>query len=152
VVTNYLTNALRYAPVDRPVDVRVRRRGRWVHVAVRDEGPGVPRHERRRIWERFHRADGVCVATGEDAEIAQGLGLGLGLGLYICKTIVEQHQGRVGLRSAPGGSSTTFWFALPVAGADDAAQPCPGARLSADALGDELAMLADYRKPRMDGA
>jgi signal transduction histidine kinase len=142
VVTNYLTNALRYAPADRPVDVSIRRRGRWVEVAVRDEGPGVPRHERRCIWERFHRADGVGVATGDDAERAPeraqgpGLGLGLGLGLHICKTIVERHQGRVGLRSAPGGGAT-FWFALPVAGAGGFAQPCPaGARLTADAAGE----------------
>ena len=109
VATNYLTNALRYSPEDRPVDTYVQQRGNWVHVGVRDAGPGVPHEEQPRIWERFHRAAGVPVVSGT--------GAGLGLGLHICKTIIEQHQGRMGLRSAPGKGST-FWFALAVAGGD----------------------------------
>lgn len=118
VVTNYLTNALRYSPADRPVEVRVGRRGRWARVAVRDEGPGVPAAERRRIWEPFGRADGAPpVAEGGRGGTGLALGLGLGLGLYVSKAIVEQHGGRVGLSSAPG-EGATFWFALPVVGAD----------------------------------
>ncbi len=107
VATNYLTNALRYSPADRPVEVCVQVRRDWARVAVRDAGPGLPPAEQQRIWERFCRAAGVPVVSGT--------GAGLGLGLYICKTIVEQHQGRMGLRSAPGKGST-FWFALAVAG------------------------------------
>lgn len=106
VVTNYLTNALKYAPADRPIVVRVRRRHGEAHVSVRDEGPGLPPDEQRRIWERFHRARGV--------EVKQGDGVGLGLGLHISKTIIERHAGRVGVTSAPGRGST-FWFALPLA-------------------------------------
>jgi signal transduction histidine kinase len=109
VVTNYLTNALRYSPADRPVDVCVQARRDWARVAVRDEGPGLAHAERRRIWERFYRAAGGQV-TGDAAA-------GLGLGLYICKTIIEQHRGRVGLRSAPGMGST-FWFALALVAVD----------------------------------
>lgn len=106
VVTNYLTNALKYAPADRPIVVRVRRRHGEAHVSVRDEGPGLPPDEQRHIWERFHRAKGV--------EVKQGGGVGLGLGLHISKTIIERHAGRVGVTSAPGKGST-FWFALPLA-------------------------------------
>jgi signal transduction histidine kinase len=109
VVTNYLTNALRYSQEDRPVHVRVHARRGWAHVGVRDEGVGLPCDEHRRVWERFHRAAGIQVVSG-------GSG-GLGLGLHICKTIVEQHQGRLGVRSAPGRGST-FWFALAAAGID----------------------------------
>jgi signal transduction histidine kinase/PAS domain-containing protein len=114
VVTNYLTNALKYAAADRPVGVRLRVRQAWAHVAVRDEGSGVPRAEQRRIWERFHRVAGTSVVSGT--------GIGLGLGLHICKTIIERHGGRVGLWSVPGKGST-FWFALPLApaGVDDLA-------------------------------
>ena len=108
VVTNYLTNALRYSPVDRPVEVGVQLRRDWVRVVVRDEGLGLTPTEQRRIWERFHRIARTQVA-GDDT------GAGLGLGLYLCKTIVEQHDGRLGVRSTPGKGST-FWFALPVAG------------------------------------
>jgi len=109
VVTNYLTNALRYSRDDRPVDVRVRVQRGWARVGVRDEGPGLPRAKQQRIWERFHRAAGIPVVSGA--------GAGFGLGLHICKTIVEQHRGQIGLRSAPGRGST-FWFALAVASAD----------------------------------
>jgi signal transduction histidine kinase len=108
-MTNLLTNALKYAPADRPVDVRVRVRNGWAHVSVRDQGPGLPAAEQRRIWEAFHRADGIAVTGGTPHASSQSLGLGL----YITKTIIEQHHGKVGIRSAPGKGST-FWFALPV--------------------------------------
>lgn len=119
VVTNYLTNALKYAPADRPIVVRVRRRYGEAHISVRDEGPGLPPDEQRRIWDRFHRAKGV--------EVKQGGGVGLGLGLHISKTIIERHAGRVGVISAPGRGST-FWFALPLASARRLAPTLAGQR------------------------
>jgi signal transduction histidine kinase len=108
VVTNYLTNALKYAPADRPVDVRVHQDAGWARVSVRDHGPGIPAEEQERIWEPFHQAGGVPVVSGTLHASAQSLGLGL----YMCKTIIEQHQGWVGVRSTPG-QGATFWFALP---------------------------------------
>ncbi len=117
VVTNYLTNALKYSPDDRPVEVRVQVREHWARVSVRDEGPGLPREEQQRVWERFHRAAGIRVVSESERGAAQSLGLGL----HISKMIVEQHLGRVGVRSAPGHGST-FWFALPAARADGEAQ------------------------------
>ena len=107
VVTNYLTNALRYSPAERPVEVGVQVQCGWARVAVRDEGPGLSRAEQQRVWERYHRAAVVQVMSGPDT--------GLGLGLYLCKTIIEQHHGLVGVQSTPGKGST-FWFALAVAG------------------------------------
>jgi signal transduction histidine kinase len=114
VVTNYLTNALKYAPADRPVDVRVQARAGWARVAVRDQGPGLSRADQERIWEPFQRATGVSVAGGAPHGAVQDLGLGL----YICKLIIEQHHGEVGVQSAPGRGST-FWFALPAICSDD---------------------------------
>ncbi|HEY7780596.1 MAG TPA: PAS domain S-box protein [Ktedonobacterales bacterium] len=105
VVTNYLTNALKYSPEDQPVRVRVAAREGLARVSVRDEGPGLPAEERLRVWDRYHRAP--------DIQANPGAGMGLGLGLHICRTIIERHQGQVGVRSAPGRGST-FWFALPV--------------------------------------
>ncbi len=110
VVTNYLTNALKYAPEDRPVEARLRVQRGWARVSVHDEGPGLPAEEQRQIWERYHRAPGVAPTTASAG--ADGGG-GLGLGLYISRTIVERHHGAVGVRSAPGKGST-FWFALPL--------------------------------------
>jgi len=116
VVTNYVGNALRYAPAERPIDVKIRWRGNRILVAVRDAGPGVPGDQRHRIWERFERASGNPEAMGVDGVDAAPeplSGLGLGLGLHICKAIVQQHEGKVGLRTAPGHGSM-FWFALPI--------------------------------------
>lgn len=106
VVTNYLTNALKYSPEDQPVEVSLRVEGREARVLVRDHGPGVPTSEQERIWERFHRAPGI--------EVQSSSGVGLGLGLYISRTIIERHHGQVGVESLPGQGST-FWFTLPLA-------------------------------------
>ncbi len=112
VVTNYLTNALKYSPADRPVAVGIEVNGQQARVWVRDEGPGLPTEEQERIWERFHRASGIVVQSGS--------GIGLGLGLHICRTIIERHHGRVGVESAPGRGST-FWFTVPLASQEAAA-------------------------------
>jgi signal transduction histidine kinase len=110
VVTNYLTNALKYSPADRPVEVgvEVEPGKQQVRVWVRDQGPGLPLAEQGRIWERFHRVQGV--------EVQSGTGVGLGLGLYICRMIVERHHGQVGVQSA-SGQGATFWFTLPLSDA-----------------------------------
>ena len=114
VVTNYLTNALRYSAEERPVEVGVHVEGQQGRVWVRDQGPGLPGEECERIWERFYRAPGIAVQSGS--------GVGLGIGLYLCKTIVEQHQGQVGVRSTPGGGST-FWFTIPLAPEEAECEP-----------------------------
>jgi signal transduction histidine kinase len=106
VVLNYLTNALKYSPADQLVAVRVDVDGQTVKVSVQDAGPGIPPAEQGRLWELFHRVPGI--------EVQSGSGIGLGLGLYISKTIIERHQGQVGVESAPG-QGATFWFTLPLA-------------------------------------
>ena len=111
VLANYLTNALKYSPADRPVDVSLEAGDGWARVAVRDGGPGIPAAERGRVWELFHRAVGV---EAQDTARGGAAGGSLGLGLSISKAIVEAHGGRVGVESAVGKGST-FWFALPVA-------------------------------------
>jgi signal transduction histidine kinase len=105
VVMNYLTNALKYSKADRPVDVSLQVEGQVARVCVHDEGPGLAPTDQKRIWERFYQAENVEVQTSSRT--------GLGLGLYICKTIIERHQGQVGVQSSPGNGST-FWFTLPL--------------------------------------
>lgn len=105
VVTNYLTNALKYSAASMPVEVHFTVENGFARVAVRDRGPGLPPEEQERLWERFYRVPGVQALSGS--------GMGLGLGLYICRTIIERHQGQVGVQSAPGHGST-FWFTLPL--------------------------------------
>jgi signal transduction histidine kinase len=109
VVSNYLTNALKYAKAERPVVAHVEVgggvEGALARVAVHDEGPGLPPADQARVWDRFPRIEGVTVQSGS--------GVSLGLGLYISKAIVEAHGGCVGVESAVGCGST-FWFTLPL--------------------------------------
>jgi signal transduction histidine kinase len=106
VVTNYLTNALKYSQDDRPVEVRLDVTGQQARVFVRDEGSGLSPEQQIRIWEPFHRVEGIAVQSGS--------GVGLGLGLHISKTIIERHDGQVGVESLPGHGAT-FWFTMPLA-------------------------------------
>jgi signal transduction histidine kinase len=109
VVTNVLSNALKYSAPDRPVEVGLQTVDGEALVLVRDEGPGLTPEQREQVWERYRRVAGVAVQ-----DRSQVVGGGLGLGLYISRGIVEQHGGRVGVDSQPGAGST-FWFALPLA-------------------------------------
>lgn len=105
VVNNYLTNALKYSSSEKPVGVTVTIEDCFVRVTVSDHGAGLRADEQQRIWDRFYRA--------RDVRVESGSGIGLGLGLHICKTIIEQHNGCVGLHSTPGDGSC-FWFTLPL--------------------------------------
>lgn len=114
VLTNYLTNALRYSDPDLPVTVGACLQDapgsgtgcREARVWVRDQGIGLSKDEQELVWDRFYRSDAARRYSGSAA--------GMGLGLAICRGIIEQHNGRVGVESAPGQGST-FWFTLPLA-------------------------------------
>ncbi|GCE22857.1 sensor histidine kinase [Dictyobacter kobayashii] len=106
VTHNYIVNALKYSPPEKPVDVYLEVKDDQACVEVRDEGPGLSIEEQKHIWERFYRAKGI--------EVQYGSGAGLGLGLYLCSTIIERHHGQVGLISKQHEGST-FWFTLPLA-------------------------------------
>jgi signal transduction histidine kinase len=109
VVTNLLSNALKYSPEQKPVAVSLELRNERARVGVHDEGVGLTAKQREHIWEQFYRAPGV--------EVQSGSAVGLGLGLYITREIVERHEGEVGIVSKRGKGST-FWFELPLAHED----------------------------------
>ncbi|HXR66973.1 MAG TPA: GAF domain-containing sensor histidine kinase [Ktedonobacteraceae bacterium] len=105
VLHNYLTNAHKYSPLDRPIEVNVSVEGTLARVSVRDEGAGIEPEEQEHIWERFYRVPGIEVVEQSLADS------NLGLGLYLCQEIIELHHGQLGVQSTPGQGST-FWFTL----------------------------------------
>jgi signal transduction histidine kinase len=104
VITNLLTNALRYGE-GRPVAVTVgiREQEPEAFVSVRDQGKGIEPADQERIFEQFERAEGAADVPG------------LGLGLYIARQIAQAHQGRLEVRSTPG-EGAEFILSLPVTG------------------------------------
>jgi two-component system OmpR family sensor kinase len=84
VMRNVLDNALRYCPVHSRVDIRLRREPEAACFEVADGGPGIPQHERARVFEAFYRI------VGTDVD-------GSGLGLSIVKTLAERYGGTVTL-------------------------------------------------------
>ena len=104
VLNNLLSNAIKVTPPEGAVEASVGPEDGRVRFRVRDQGPGVPETEVHRIFDKFRQVD----PSGRDRS-------GTGLGLPICKAIVEEHQGIIGVRSEIGRGST-FWFDLPAAG------------------------------------
>ena len=106
ILTNLLSNALKYSPPGSVVTVTLTRRDDEVVTAVSDQGPGIAPEELPHLFERYYRTE----AGRERRE-------SLGLGLYITRKLVEAHGGRIWAESEPGKGST-FDFSLPVTKAD----------------------------------
>jgi signal transduction histidine kinase len=104
VLHNLLFNAIKYSPPTSTIFVRVRNLGEAAEIAVSNGGEGIPQESLSRLFDAFYRTE-QAVESG-----AQGLGLGL----YICKLLVEAHNGQLWVDSTPG-AQTTFTFTLPYA-------------------------------------
>lgn len=102
VLTNLLDNAMKYSPKGGPILIEGEVRSSEVVISVVDKGPGIPQAEREMVFDRFFRREGGL------ANMAKGTGLGL----FICKSIVEAHGGRIWVEPASGGGSR-FRFTLP---------------------------------------
>jgi PAS domain S-box-containing protein len=103
VLDNLISNALKFTPCSGRVSVRVSRVGHDAIVEVADTGVGIPAGEQDRLFERFFRSSN---ATEQAIP-------GTGLGLTIAKTIVERHEGSIGIESVEG-SGTTVRVRLPL--------------------------------------
>jgi len=109
VLTNLISNAIKFSPPGAPVEVTVRHEDGQAVVRVIDHGEGIRREDIPRLFKKFSQLD---------SRSTRKVG-GTGLGLAICKGIVEAHGGRIWAESEPGEGST-FVFTLPFAA--DAAQ------------------------------
>ena len=117
VVTNYVSNALKFSRADQPVEVRVCTENGEARVSVHDNGVGIPLADQSHIWERFYQAERV--------EVQSGSRVGFGLGLYVSRAIVEGHTGQVGVESVPS-QGTTIWFTLPLIASAASSSPEAG--------------------------
>jgi signal transduction histidine kinase len=98
VLINLLTNALKVSPHGGTISLKARAEGSVAVAQVCDEGPGIPPQEQEKVFEKFYR---------------KGSKSGSGLGLAICRSIVEAHQGAIGVTS-DGVHGSCFHFRLPL--------------------------------------
>lgn len=104
-LTNYLSNAIKYAPQDSTIKVRLYKEleDNLVTVTVRDEGIGIAPEFQKKVFERFYRVENKTHSVK-----------GTGLGLHLVKTTIEKHHhGHVFVASQINCGST-FGFSLPV--------------------------------------
>ncbi len=102
-LTNLVGNAIKFSPPSATVEVSATVEGDHVRFTVEDHGPGIPADQLETVFERFRQVDSSDSRT-------KG---GTGLGLAICRTIVEQHGGRIWAESVLG-AWTKLSFTLPV--------------------------------------
>ncbi|MDH5301793.1 MAG: CHASE domain-containing protein [Gammaproteobacteria bacterium] len=101
VLSNILSNAVKYSPTAGAVVVSVRPSATEVRISIADSGPGIPVEFQQKVFERFSQAD-----SSDTRRVG-----GTGLGTSIAKLLVEQHGGRISFVSQPG-QGTTFHIDL----------------------------------------
>lgn len=102
-LVNVLENAARFSPVQGRLRVLVESAGKELRIAVSDQGPGIPEHEREKIFDMFYTA-----ARGDRG------GQGTGLGLAICQGMLGAHGGRVTVAEGLDGQGTTLTLHVPL--------------------------------------
>lgn len=107
VISNLITNAVKYCGEDKCIYVNVKKWGQKVHCEIVDHGQGIKAEELPYIWERYYKSSTNHVRSTT----------GSGIGLSIVKEILHAHNARCGVESKVG-RGTTFWFELEVAPTD----------------------------------
>ena len=103
VVSNLVSNALKYSPRGRTIELRYSVDKKKVTVSVKDEGAGIEPQDLEKVFDRYYR-----VENRDTRHIS-----GFGIGLYLCAEIIERHNGKIWSESEIGKGST-FYFELPL--------------------------------------
>ncbi len=103
VLTNLLTNAVKYSPQADTIIVKTHVEKETITLSVQDFGLGIPKEKQAKVFERFYRVEGRT----------ETIYPGLGLGLYISSEIISRHGGTIWVESGEGKGST-FCFTLPI--------------------------------------
>ena len=112
VVYTLIDNAAKYSPRGSSIVISARRGpDGMVTMAVEDEGTGIDREMRERVFDKFFRAT-------RDGDVATHQPSGTGMGLAIAKGIVEAHEGKIWIEAGRNGNGTRVVFTLPI-GDDD---------------------------------
>ncbi len=102
VLVNLLGNSIKFSPAGGTITISVVEELPWIEISVLDQGPGIPTEYQQSIFDKFKQLPGTQKKGST------------GLGLAICKTIIEQHGGTIGVSSELGKGSR-FWFRIPSA-------------------------------------
>lgn len=103
VITNLLTNAIKYSPAATTITIRSANVPEGIQVSIQDQDAGIAPEDQLRIFDRFYRATDNTISTSP----------GIGLGLYISSQIIQRHGGNLHVESTPGKGSV-FTFTLPL--------------------------------------
>jgi signal transduction histidine kinase len=102
VLINLMENSSKFTPTGGAMEVGAQLEEGWLHIWIKDNGPGIPPAEQDRIFDKFTRLRG------------KGKPGGLGIGLAFCRLAVQGHGGRIWVES-DSGQGATFHFTFPVA-------------------------------------
>lgn len=103
VLTNLLTNAVKYSPNSKKVDVDLRDSRKNITVAVKDYGIGMSKKDQGKLFSKYYRVEGTDEKNFK----------GFGMGLFIVAEIIKLHEGKISVKSNKG-KGTTFTMVLPI--------------------------------------
>jgi two-component system CheB/CheR fusion protein len=102
VISNILSNAIKYSPKGKRIELNCRASTNSIKVSIRDEGPGINPSDQEKLFDRYFRIE------ADDKIMIPGFGIGL----YLSSEIIQRHNGRIWVESEIGKGST-FSFSLP---------------------------------------
>lgn len=103
VINNLLSNAAKYSPKGKKIEINCTVIHSMVQVGISDEGIGISKQDQEKLFNRFYRVNNTDTKTIS----------GFGIGLYLCAEIIRRHNGHIWVESEPGKGSK-FFFSLPL--------------------------------------